>query len=69
MLLLLQLHAPVLLLPAGTIAATALHNSCCCSIASKTYNGAISSFTTQAAVHICTVRAAQCSILHHQHLC
>jgi hypothetical protein len=55
LLLLLQLPAPMLLLPAGTIAATALYNSCGSSFISESYNITSASTVTQAAVCICTV--------------
>jgi hypothetical protein len=55
LLLLLQLHAPMLLPPTGTIAVAALYNSCCSSISSKRYNSTSASAVPQAAVCICTV--------------
>jgi hypothetical protein len=69
LLLLLHRHAPMLLLPTGTVAATALYNSCGSSFISDSYNITSVGAVTQAAVCIRTVCAAQCSILHHQHLC
>jgi hypothetical protein len=45
----------MLLLPAGTIAATALYNSCGSSFISESYNITSASTVTQAAVCICTV--------------